>query len=176
MSFLRASQSIPPIWWTPLSSAYLLSLRTVGSVGWHHLARCPSWRLHAVGSLGVHDSLSSVLCCKSIGRCHLFGTCGIGGATSCCACFRPAMKSVGMVSVRNVSLASKDEDKLLATSSFYSMSPILTILIWFLAKICPHEMNTYHTPIPVWSVIRHPRRLDHFLRSASPRILVFADK
>jgi hypothetical protein len=36
---------------TLLSSAYLLGLRTVGPVGWHHLTRCPSWGLHAVGSL-----------------------------------------------------------------------------------------------------------------------------
>jgi hypothetical protein len=43
--------------------------------------------LHAVGSLVVHGPLSSVLCCKSIGRCHLFGTCGIGGAASYCARF-----------------------------------------------------------------------------------------
>jgi hypothetical protein len=90
-AFTFSRQSIPLIGCTPLSPAYLLYLRTVGPVGWHHLARCPSWGLHAVGSLGVHGSLSSVLCCKSIGhvgRCHLFSTCGIGGATSCCARFR----------------------------------------------------------------------------------------
>jgi hypothetical protein len=76
------------IHFTLLSSAYLLCLRTVGSVGWHHLSRCSSWGLHALmGSLVVHGPFSSVLCCKSIGRCHLFGTCGIGDAASCCARF-----------------------------------------------------------------------------------------
>jgi hypothetical protein len=82
---LFSRQSIPLVGCTctPLSSAYLLCLRTVGPVGWHHFARCPSWGLHAVGSPGVHGSLSSALCCKSVGQCRLFGTCGIGGATSC---------------------------------------------------------------------------------------------
>jgi hypothetical protein len=52
-------QSIPLVGCTPLSSANdLICLRTVGHVGWHHLARCPSWGLHAVGSLSeVHGSL-----------------------------------------------------------------------------------------------------------------------
>jgi hypothetical protein len=50
-----------------------------------------------VGSLGVHGSLTSVLCCKSIGRFHLFGNCGIGGAASCMLCLLPESEDGNLI-------------------------------------------------------------------------------